>query len=154
MQRALFYAKHIDRFAPPNHNLFVFQVRTNKAPDQGLLGSRCPNSRQLRHSCSSLAAVLLTCLKILLKLILLFLLLHSWNMYYYPISTILKPMALEQDASSHSEKRLRHLVHCKQSRIVLKTGQEKCILQLSVSLAAVSPTPTFGHVWESCSQVF
>ena len=63
MQRALFYAKHIDRFASPKHNLFVFQVRTNKARDQGVLGSRCPNSRQLQHSCSSLAAVLLTCLK-------------------------------------------------------------------------------------------
>ena len=63
MQRALFYAKHTDKFTSPKHNLLVFQVRTNKARDQGLLGSRCHNFRHLQHSCSSLAAVLLTCLE-------------------------------------------------------------------------------------------
>ena len=31
MQRALFYAKHADKFTSPKHNLLVFQVRTNTA---------------------------------------------------------------------------------------------------------------------------
>ena len=63
MQRALFYAKHTDKFMTPKHILLVFQVRTNKARGQGLLGSRCHNFRHLQYSCSSLAAVLLTSLE-------------------------------------------------------------------------------------------
>ena len=49
-------------------------------------------------------------------------------MYYSRISTILKAMASEQNTSSPSklwEKRLAHLVHCKESRIVSKTGQQE-----------------------------
>ena len=63
MQRALFYAMHTEKFTSPKHNLLVYQVRTNKARDQGLLGSWCHNFRHLQHSCSNLAAMLLTCLE-------------------------------------------------------------------------------------------
>ena len=63
MQRALFYASHTDKFTSLKHNLLVFQARTNKARDQGLLGSQFHNFRHLQHSCSSLAAALLTCLE-------------------------------------------------------------------------------------------
>ena len=63
MQRALFYAKRTGKFTSLKHNLLVFQVRTNKAQDQGIIGSRCPNFRHLQNFCSSLAAVLLTCLE-------------------------------------------------------------------------------------------
>ena len=101
MQRALFYAKHTNKFTSPKHNLLVFHVRTNKARDQGLLESRCHNFRHLRHSCSSCVTVLLTCLEDIA---------HTYPFYcsyFIPeirtISTILKVMALEQDASSHSE---------------------------------------------------
>ena len=63
MQRALFYVKHADKLTSPKHNLLLFQVRTNRTQDQGLLGSRYHNFRYLQHSCSSLAVVLLTCLE-------------------------------------------------------------------------------------------
>ena len=63
MQHGLFYAKHTDKFTSPKHNLLVFQVKTKKAQDQGLLRSWCNNFRYLQHSWSSLAAVLLTCLE-------------------------------------------------------------------------------------------
>ena len=55
MQRALFYASHTDKFTSPKHSLLVFQVKTNKASDFGLLGSQSYNFRHLQHSCSSSA---------------------------------------------------------------------------------------------------
>ena len=63
MQRALFYMKHIDKFTSPKHNLLVFQVKTNKAEDQGLQGSQCQNFSHVQHSCSSRAALLETCVE-------------------------------------------------------------------------------------------
>ena len=62
-ERVLFYMKHTDKFTSPKSNLLVFQVKTNSAWDSGLLGSQCYNFRHLQHSCSSHAAVLLTCLE-------------------------------------------------------------------------------------------
>ena len=73
-------------------------------------------------------------------------------------------MALAQDAVSCSEnvyvscwkKKLAYVVHCTESRIMLKTGKEKLFppIDISVSLTAVLPTFTFCQVWESCSQFF
>ena len=63
MQHALFYAKHTDNLTSPKHNLLVFQEKTNKARDQGVLGTHYHNFRHLKHSYSSLVAVLLTCLE-------------------------------------------------------------------------------------------
>ena len=63
MQYVLFYASHTDKFTSQKHNLLVFQVKTDKARNQYLLGSQCHNFRHLQHTCSSLAAVMLTCLE-------------------------------------------------------------------------------------------
>ena len=63
MQLELFYTNDTDKFTSRKINLLVFQVKTNKARDQGLVGSRCHNFRHLQHSCSSRAAVLLNCLE-------------------------------------------------------------------------------------------
>ena len=40
-------------------------------------------------------------------------------------------------------------IHCTESQTVLKTGQEKLYppTKISLSLAAVSPTPTFDQVY-------
>ena len=62
-QRALLYTKHTGKFTSLKHSLLVLQVKTNTARYEGLLGSRCHNFRHLQHSCSSRAAVLLTCLE-------------------------------------------------------------------------------------------
>ena len=62
-QHALFYTKHTDKFTSSKLSLLVFQVKTDTAWDSVLLGSWCHNFRHLQHSCSSRAAVLLTCLE-------------------------------------------------------------------------------------------
>ena len=64
-------------------------------------------------------------------------------MYFCPISTILKAMALEQEASNRPEnlhvvgkEASTLLVHCMESRIVLKTGQqEKLYLPTNVNVS-------------------
>ena len=63
-------------------------------------------------------------------------------------------MVLGQDASSRSEnlnvscgkKRLTHLVHCTESQIVLKTGQEKLYPPTERLAHCSIPTPFFGQV--------
>ena len=104
-QRSLFYASDTDKFTPPKHNLLVFQVRTNKAQDQGLLGSQCHNFRDLEHSCSSLAAQLPTFLEDIAQTYPFYCSCYITKIlkYYCPTSIILKAMVLEQDASSRSE---------------------------------------------------
>ena len=100
MQRVLFYAKHTDKFTSPKHTLLVFQVRANKAQDEGLLGSWCHNFRHLIHSCSSCAVVQLTSLEDIVRTC------PFYCSHYIPkICTIVLflPLEIEQDASSHSE---------------------------------------------------
>ena len=63
MQHALLYTKYTGKFTSPKHSLLTFQVQINTAWDYGLVESRCHNFRHLQHSCSSRAAVLLTCLE-------------------------------------------------------------------------------------------
>ena len=58
-------------------------------------------------------------------------------------------MALEQDAPSRSENLYVSCMKTTESRIVLKTGQQEKLnpsTDISVSLAAMSPTTTFGEV--------
>ena len=148
MQRALFYAKHLDKLTSPEHNLLVFQLRTNIPRDQGLLGSGCHNFRHLQHFCSSLAAVLLTCLKdnaqtYPLHCFITFLKYVLLSYFYHSKSNVFRTrriQPLRKFECSLWEKRLTHFVHCTESRIVLKMGQE------NLYPPTVSPTPTFGQV--------
>ena len=127
--------------------------------DYDLLGSRCDNFRHLQHSFSSRAAVLLTCLEDIAQN-------YSSDCFsYIPeiryISTILKVIALAQDASSRSE--ICVLFVGKQASTLhwianfAKNGTTKKFYIPSnrcQCLAVVSPITTFGQVWESCSQHF
>ena len=62
MQSVLFHTNDTDKFTSPKINLLVFQVKTNEARNQGLVGSWWYNFRHLQQSCSNRAAVLPTCL--------------------------------------------------------------------------------------------
>ena len=63
MRRALLYTKHTDKLTSLKHSLLVFQEKIHTTRDEDLLESRCHNFGHLQHSCSSRAAVLLTCLE-------------------------------------------------------------------------------------------
>ena len=55
-------------------------------------------------------------------------------------------MALEQDTSSRSEnlyKRVTHLLHCRESPILFKTGQEKLYPPTHISASLVELSPNF-----------
>ena len=62
MQPVLLYTMHTGKFTSPKYSLLAFQVETDSA-GLSLLRGRCHNFRYLQHSCSSHAAVLLTCLE-------------------------------------------------------------------------------------------
>ena len=115
MQRALFYTKHTDKFyyketnnnkifTSPKPNLFVLQVKTNGARDYGLLRGQRHSFRHLQHVCSSHSAVLINLSgRYSSKLSFLLFFLYSWNMFFCPLSTILKAMFSEQAAFSRPE---------------------------------------------------
>ena len=145
MYRALVYMKHTDKFTSPKHRLLVFQVKTNTAHDQGLLGSRCYNFRHLQHSCIGRGAALLTCLEDItqnypsdsiklafMKYVLLFYFYHSKS---YNLKTrCIQP--LRKFVCQLQEKRLSYLVHYMESGIVLETGpQEKLYPPTDVSIS-------------------
>ena len=146
MQCALFYASHADKFTSPKHNLLVFQLRTKQSARSRPTRKSVHNFRRLQHSCSSLPAVLILSIALItfLKYVLL-------SYFYHSKSHGLRTrriQLLRKFVCQSWEKRLTHLVHCTESQIVLKTGQEKLYppTDISVSLTVVSPIPTFGQV--------
>ena len=132
MQRALFYTKHTDKFTSSKQNLLVFK----SARDQGLLGRWHYNFRHLQHSCSSCAAVLLTCLEDIaqnhsfycsscipeIRTIVLFLLFKSHALRASRIQLPRKFVGQLQ------EKRLEYYT---ESRIVLRTGRQEKLYPLT-----------------------
>ena len=151
MQRALFYIKHIDKFTSPKHNFLVFSCKHQHSSGLSLLGSRCHNFRHLQHSCSSRAAVLLTCLEDIAQdhpfycsscipdLFLLFQKLFPQNRLHLAPQKICR-LVVGKEASTFST--LHGIANCIKKRTTRKiVSSDRC-----QRLASVLPTTTFDQV--------